>query len=135
MAEGIGLAASIISVVQITGSVITICYDYQAAAKDASWEISQIRTELEGLRSVLQQLEPRAKQAELAPPTPDAGCPALGLLCKPLADCLEILKGLEAKLKTPSWCDGFGPKRKALVQVLRWYISFHSHLRPLCHVS
>lgn len=27
---------------------------------------------------------------------------------------------LEQRLKTPSWCDGFGVNRKALVQVLRW---------------
>jgi len=36
MAEGLGLAASIAAVLQITGSVISVCHDYSSDARGAS---------------------------------------------------------------------------------------------------
>ena len=123
MAEGIGLAASVIAVLQITNSIISICYDYKAVAQGASWELPQIRTELDNLRTVLQTLEPLAKQAELANPATGTRVSTLALLCGTegvLENCLRELKRLDEKLKSPSWSDGFGPKRKAVIQVLRW---------------
>ena len=126
MAEGLALAASVIAVLQITNTVISVCYDYSATAKGASSQLVRIRSELESLRNVLQQLEPLAKQAELVSPTEPATetkLPAFAQLCGPeglLHYCLTEVKELEHRLKTPSWCDGFGPKRRALVQVLQW---------------
>lgn len=75
---------------------------------------------MEGLRNVLQQLEPLAKQSELAHSAEDAKLQAIGLLCEPLRGCFRIIKDLEDKLATPSWCDGFGPRRRAFIQALRW---------------
>ena len=121
MAEGIGLVASVIAVLQITNSVISVCHDYSAAVQGSSWELSQVRTELENLRIVLQTLEPLAKQAEVANAAP--GAPTLALLCGPggaLPNCFLEVKRLDKKLKSPSWSDGFGPKRKAFIQALRW---------------
>ena len=120
MAEVLGLTASIIAVLQMTSSVISVCYDYQAAVKGAPWELSQIKMELESLRNILHELEPRAKQAELAESISGASTQALSLLCGPLQQCLQVIKELETQLKTPSWSDGYGPKRKALIQALRW---------------
>ncbi len=123
MAEGLALAASVIAVLQITNSVISVCYDYSAAVKGASWELPRLKSELESLRNVLQQLEPLAKQAEFAQSAPNTRLPAFAELCGsegPLPLCSHEIRDLEAVLKSPSWCDGFGPKRKALVQVLRW---------------
>ena len=123
MAEGLALAASVIAVVQITNSLISVCYDYSAAMKGASWQLPRIKSELESLRNVLQQLEPLAKQAELAPAAADLKLPAFVQLCGSeglLQLCYAEVKELEVKLKTPSWSDGFGPRRKALVQVLQW---------------
>ena len=120
MAEVLGLTAIIIAVLQMTSSVITVCYDYSAAVKGAPWELSKIKAEMESLRSVLQTLEPLAKQAELTNPVAGSRLPTLGLFLGPLKDCLQEVERLDKKLKTPSWSDGFGPKRKALVQVLRW---------------
>lgn len=123
MAEGLALAASVIAVIQITNSTISVCYDYSAAVKGASWQLTRTKTALESLRNVLQQLEPLAKQAELAPAAAHSEFPAFAQLCGPeglLELCCRDVKELEEKLKTPTWSDGFGPKRKALVQVLRW---------------
>ena len=123
MAEGLALAASVIAVIQITNSAISVCYDYSSAVKGTSWEIPRLRSELESLRTVLQQLEPLAKQAEIAQTMPDTNLPAFAQLCTPggpLQLCFQDIEKLEEVLKTPSWSDGFGPKRRAIVQVLRW---------------
>jgi len=120
MVEALGLAASVIAVLQLTSSVISICYDYGSAAKGTNWELSDINKELEGLRNVLQQLEPLAKQSELAHAARDAKLQVIGLLREPLRGCFKIIKDLEDKLATPSWCDGFGPRRRAFIQALRW---------------
>ncbi len=122
MAE-LALAATVIAVLQLTGSVISACYDYTAAAKGGSWELSRVSRELSGLRDVLQALEPLAEQADIARSTPGTKPLALAMLNVPgglLEQCSSESQQLEGKLKTPSWCDGFGPRRKALIQVLRW---------------
>ena len=120
MAEVLGLTAGIIAVLQMTSSVISVYYDYGAAVKGAPWELSRVKAEMESLRSVLQSLEPLAKQAELTSPVAESRLPTLGLLIDPLKDCLQEVERLDKKLKSPSSSDGFGPKRKALVQALRW---------------
>lgn len=123
MAEALGLVASIIAVLQITNTVISVCHDYGAALHGASSELSQVQNEIETLRDVLQTLEPLAKQAELAGPAAGTSLSALFLICGPnslLEHCLDEVKRLDEKLKSPSWSNRFGPKRKALVQALRW---------------
>ena len=82
-----------------------------------------IDVRLESLRSILQRLEPLAKQADFSSATPTTRLPAFIELCKPdgpLPLCCCEIEELEAVLKTPNWSAGFGPKRKALVQALRW---------------
>jgi hypothetical protein len=123
MAEVLGLAASIIAVLQITNSVISVCHDYSAAVQGASWELPQVRAEMEGLRNVLQTLEPLAKQAEFANPIVRTRLSTLNLLCGTsglLQNCLNEVTRLDERLKSPSWRDRFGPKRKAFIQALRW---------------
>ena len=123
MAEGLALAASVIAVLQITQSVISVCYDYSAAAKGTSWEVPQVLAELESLRDVLQRLEPLAKEAEYADPTVKTRLPTLALLCGPgglLENCFKEVKRLDGGLKPPGWTDRFGPRRTAFAQALRW---------------
>ena len=123
MAEGLAAAASVIAVLQLTNSVISVCYDYSSAANGTSWELPRLKSELESLRSILQQLEPLAKQADFVQAVPDTKLPAFSQLCAPggpLELCLHEVQSLEKVLKSPAWSDGFGPRRKALVQALRW---------------
>ncbi|KAL8790513.1 MAG: hypothetical protein Q9195_006344 [Heterodermia aff. obscurata] len=123
MAEALAVAASVIAVLQITNSVISICYDYSAAASGTSWQLPRLMSELESLRSVLQRLEPLAKQADFSLAVPNAKRPVFIELCKPngpLPLCCHEIKSLEAVLKTPDWSAGFGPRRKAIIQALRW---------------
>ncbi|KAL8845679.1 MAG: hypothetical protein Q9221_009164 [Calogaya cf. arnoldii] len=113
----------IIAVLQLTQSVLSVCYDYSAALKGSSWELTKVKDELQGFRTVLQALEPLMREADLSGPTPNVRLPTLDALCTPggvLQSCLAELEYLEKKLKGPAWSDEFGPRRKTLLQSLRW---------------
>ncbi|KAA6409051.1 MAG: vegetative incompatibility het-e-1 [Lasallia pustulata] len=138
MAEGVGLAASIVAILQITNSVISVCHGYGAAAKDAPWELSKVNAEMESLRNVLQTLQLLAEQAGFASPSAGTRLPTFALLCGPrglLNCCLEEVRRLDERLKAPSWSDGFGPKRKAFIQALRWPLNKAKTTKALDDIS
>lgn len=123
MAEPLSLTASIITVLHLTQSVLSVCYDYSAALKGSSWELTKVKAELEAFRNVLQALEPLVREADLSISAPSGTLSTLKNLCGPegaLQSCQEDLQYLEKKLKGPAWTDDLGPRRKALLQVLRW---------------
>ena len=138
MAEVLAVAASVIAVLQLTNSVISICYDYSAAANSSSWELPRSMSELESLRNVLQALEPLAKQADLSGAEPNSRLPAFMELCKPNGAfplCRREIESLQTALKTPEWSLGFGPKRTALVKALRWPLKSKDTEKSLKHIS
>jgi hypothetical protein len=101
MAEGLGLAPSVIAVLQITSSVISLCNDYTAAVQGSPWELTQVRTELMGLRDVLDTIEPLAKRAEFGIATAGRRLETFSLLVGPqglLQNCLKEIKRLESSL-------------------------------------
>lgn len=103
--------------------MLSICYDYGAALKGSSWELTKVKDELEGLRTVLQALEPLMREAEFRHTAAHPRLPALKSLCGPqgvLSSYKAEMQQLEARLKCPGWSDNFGPRRKALVQSLTW---------------
>ena len=117
MAEGLGLAASIIAVLQITNSVISVCYDYSAAVQGTSWELPQVRAEMESLRDVLQALEPLAKQAEFTNSVAGTRLPTLSLLLGPnnlLQNCFHEVERLEKNLNPQVGVMGLGRGGKHL---------------------
>ena len=95
MAEALGLAASVIAVLQITNSVISLSHDYSAAANNAPWELPQIITELGCLRNILQILEPLAKQAEHAGSSAQTRLPTLATQCTPGGLLVNLLGQME----------------------------------------
>lgn len=54
--DPISITGTIIAVLQITSSVISICYDYRAGVESASRDVIQITNELNSLREVLESL-------------------------------------------------------------------------------
>lgn len=93
------IIASIIAVLQITGTTISLCYDYRTRVKNAPKTLSNMTDQLVSLRSVLERL---VKLAE----TEDAsGSPRLstsGLLIGPdgiLEKCKAELTVLNARLQ------------------------------------
>src|SRR5438552_12640305 len=100
--DPLSITASIITVLQATNAVISICYDYSAAVNNFSWELPRVTGEVKSLRNVLETLEQLAKKAESADPAAEPQLPALKLLCEsdagPLAICFVELEALEKKL-------------------------------------
>ena len=120
MAEALGIVGGVIAVLQITNSVLSVCYDYNAAVRGASWELPRVQKEMEDLRAILQTLEPIAKKAESSNPTQSQNLTLLCVPQGPLETCLKEINRLEEKLKSPDWMKNYGRKRTAVVQSLRW---------------
>lgn len=124
--DPLSITASIISVLQATNAVISICYDYSSSLKQSNWQLPKVIEEVKGLRNVLETLEPLVKTAESTTPGPGNRLPTLKLLCSPdtrrglLFDCLEELNLLKDKLSPPSWAGPDGSKTRALVLAMGW---------------
>ncbi len=102
-------ASCIIAVLQITGTVINLCYHYRKGVKSASKDIARITTELKTLMTVLEQLLQLAEND-------DRLKNAKGL-CEPggpLCDCRALMEELQKKLEPE---DGF---RAAIVRAAMW---------------
>ena len=50
--DPLSVTASIIAVIQISGTVISICYDYRNAVKDAAKEVARIIDEVKSLQDI-----------------------------------------------------------------------------------
>lgn len=98
MAEGLALAASIIAVVQISGTVISLCNSYQSAVKKASKEILQLSDGVSSLKDVLDELAKLLLNKSL-PKEPFEAIRSLLSSSKTLDECQADLAGLENKLK------------------------------------
>ena len=89
-------AASIITVIQISGQLFDLCRTYYLEVKDARIDIQRLRSEAISLHDVL------ASVKDLADAPESAKLPILGLLNKPdgpVQQCMTELEGLTAKLE------------------------------------
>ena len=96
--EVIGAVASVITVIQVTARVVSICYDYQSGIRHYPKDIVRITHELQSLRNVLERLADLAQSEDdltsVALPTLDSLNGSGG----PLEICEGELKQLEVKL-------------------------------------
>ncbi|TEY70400.1 hypothetical protein BOTCAL_0104g00090 [Botryotinia calthae] len=133
--DPLSLYASLIAVLQITGSLISFCYDYRQGVKHASKEIVQISDELNSLRDILDSL---LKLAERAESNGFSQLKTFKLLLKddgPLFVCKTELEKLRGKLEKGGvggsegrrairerlvWPLKEGEVRKTLVVLERW---------------
>ena len=122
--EALSVTANIVAVLQAANTIVSICCDYSAAAKGASWELPKVTKEVRSLRDVLGLLEALARRAENADLSADARLPALIRMCNsdagPLAMCNAELESLKTKLEPPKWTGPVTSKRTALMQTITW---------------
>ena len=111
--DPLAIVGSIIAVVQLTGAVISICYDFRKGTQRASKEQKKITNELTALRNVLEQLieiienEGSGRGSQLS---------TFRLLNEPggpLAQCQVELTSLKAKLERQT-------HQSAAIRVLKW---------------
>jgi hypothetical protein len=115
MAE-IGLAASIIAVIQITASVTTQAYNYGVKFKNAKDDLGEVNRELGHVAQVLDRLKTLAEKVERSGKALDTW-PALVELRSddgPLAKCNQALLDLKDKLTPPD------SLRQKLSQRAKW---------------
>lgn len=100
--EALGVAASIIAIIQLTGTVTKLCHGYLGTATGATKEMSLILNELYALKSVFEWLESQLKSDQGANTTPRAAMiQLLDLPNGPLERCRETLRALAEMLKPP----------------------------------
>lgn len=101
------MAASAIAVLQLTGAVIQVCYNYQKAVKEAPSDMRAIAAELEGLQIVLKRLVELSQNQDTAT-APNSLLATLGQLSEALSICEVELESLKTKLTKASGWKAFG---------------------------
>ncbi|KAI1775498.1 ankyrin repeat-containing domain protein [Hypoxylon cercidicola] len=56
MADPLSIAASLVAVVQISGGIISLCYDYRQCVQGAKKDIATLQREVQSLRNVIEQI-------------------------------------------------------------------------------
>jgi hypothetical protein len=96
--DPISLTASAIAILQISGTIINLCYNYRSRVKNAAKEASRIVNELNSLRSVIESLF-IILEDESAKFTEHSALEKLAQDNGSLTRCISELKALERKLE------------------------------------
>ncbi|GFF68330.1 NACHT and WD domain protein [Aspergillus lentulus] len=83
-------AASVIAIIQLTGSLVNLCGGYIREVKDARSEILNLQRALTGLQDILQKLQEILQN--------DKSLPTSSRLVTSITDCCSELQALEASL-------------------------------------
>jgi hypothetical protein len=90
--DGLSSVASVIAVIQLTGSIVKTCGRYIQEVKDARDDIITLQRTVVGLEGVLQKLK------ELIQDPRGAKLPTSSSLVNNISDCLSHLVALEEKI-------------------------------------
>ncbi|KAJ6118780.1 hypothetical protein N7471_013400 [Penicillium samsonianum] len=109
--DGLSSAASVIAVIQLTGTLVKLCGGYIQEVKDARDEILTLQRAIAGLQGTLQDLQ-RFLQSNHG-----KALPTSSRLVSNFTDCLSDIRALEARLDP-----GKGKKlmRKVGLRALKW---------------
>jgi hypothetical protein len=109
--DGLSSAASVIAVIQLTGSLAELCGGYIQQVKDARDEILALERAIASLHGTLQDLQ------KLVQRNNEKALPTSLQLVSSIADCLSDLRALEARLDP-----GKGKRlmRKVGLRALKW---------------
>jgi len=109
--DGLGAAASVVAVVELSAKIASLCVEYSRAVKHAKDDIERLRREVGSLAEFLRELQqfldgPHNAQLSTSP-----------ILCDALKSCRSQLTELEKKLNP-------GKRQKAMsrvgLRVLKW---------------
>lgn len=113
MADALGIVASVIAVLQLTGKLVSLGYDYIRGAIDASKDIRRLLGELHSLSNVLLILQDHARHDKTLRLT---ALQTLSGQNGPLEGCRLELQRLQLKLEPKT---GLRGKMKSLVWPLK----------------
>lgn len=109
--DGLSSAASVIAVIQLTGSLVKLCGSYIQEVKNARDEILTLQRAILGLQGTLQNLQKVLQSND------QKTLPTSSQLVSDITDCLFHLRAVEARLNP-----GKGKKlmRKVGLRALKW---------------
>ena len=112
--DPVSIAGTLIAIIQISGKVVSLCYEYRRNVKNASAEISQLLEEVTSVRDVVERLHTVADAGEESGELQASdGIAERDTL---LVRCLHEMQSLKAKLKLGKGVKG---KSKLLVWPLK----------------
>ncbi|CDM32991.1 unnamed protein product [Penicillium roqueforti FM164] len=103
-------AASVVAVIQLTGSLVKICGGYIQEVNNARDEINKLQRAISGVQGILQDLDKLLQSHSNT-------LPASSRLVSNITDCLSDLRALEAKLDPGR---GKTLMRKMGLRALKW---------------
>lgn len=119
--DPLSISVSIITLLQATNEILSLCLKYATAAKGAARAISEVLDEVKNLRNILESLEQLTRSGAYADLALASQVVNIRTLCDgengPIA---KELKYLEEKLRPPEWASQDGSRRKNLFQSLAW---------------
>ncbi|KIM99130.1 hypothetical protein OIDMADRAFT_201765 [Oidiodendron maius Zn] len=117
--DPISVTGTIIAVLQITSSLISICYDYRTGVKGATREAVQITEELTSLRNILESLLQVVEKSQSSEGKDGSRLATFELLAKDgglLMNCKTELERLKSKLEPET---GWRKMRNSLIWPLK----------------
>ena len=120
MADPLSTIASLIAVAQLSGSIISLCYDYRQGLKDPSGSMTRLSEEVRSLRDVFENVISLVD----GNPSKLSAIEPLARPTGPVQTCLGELKKLEKQLQpAKGW--------KALRRTLKWPLKEPELLKSL----
>jgi len=119
------IATGVITILQATTTLISICYDYRAALKDEPWTLTDIIAELKALRNIIETLEDSfqrslaSKESKKADRWPSS---LSNMVDGPLVTCQRELWILDKKIRSAGLGEAEASKRGALLKALKWQL-------------
>src|ERR1700676_383292 len=101
MADPLSITASLIAVAQISGSIISLCYDYRRGIQDAHKDISRILREVQFLRNVIEQLLQLLNKDDDGTEVRLSSLKNMNVNDGPFTKCQDELKSLEDRMRSP----------------------------------
>lgn len=114
--DPLSITASIIAVIQLTGTVVSAVYGYRKDVKNAPEDAARIIQDLIGLSQILEKLLQMIEQEKSARATRLSSVEGLFKPDGPLESCQETLQRLDAKLQPE---DGWRGVKQSLTWPLK----------------
>jgi hypothetical protein len=109
--DGLSGAASVIAVIDISAKIVSLCFRYSMAVKDAKDDIERVQRKLSDITHILEQIK------QLLDSQDKTRLPTTQGLLSSLAQCLAELEGLQVELEP-------GKTRKTMSRIgfcaLKW---------------
>lgn len=127
--DPLSITANVVTVLQVTNSIISLCYEVRSALRQSPWSLTRTIDEIRDLRNVLENLDHVCGSLDSSK-TPDATrLRSFQLLCEsengPLSRCLRELSSLQKKIAAKSNVSApctLMEKTRMFAQVMGWQL-------------